>query len=177
MKLFVFIIGFWLTMMSLLVHKEYFPKNISPSQISLPKDLSYSREWSIYSNNEKVGSFRINMGKRYLKMNLRYGDMDFDYSLPQTSLVLTDIIDNGIIPWFYLSGLRVGDKFQWYQVNPITNLRALVKIIVTRSSFYHDRPVVVIDVYYQDIKLELWADNDGNPLKAVTPWGLEIRAE
>ena len=93
----------------------------------------------------------------------------------------SEIINNGLFPWFYRTRLRVGDKFQWRVFNPLTQSMELVKAVVQRSTLYYHKEdflsVLVVTVWYQNTKMEFWVDENGNPLKIHTPWGWELIAE
>lgn len=114
-----------------------------------------------------------------LKLKVKTNGSEKEYKLPW--FVQSDIMSNGIIPWFYISDLKVGDKFKWHLFNPLTQKRDLVIGVVRRSSFYYNKkdfsPVVVVDIYYDDMRTEFWVDAEGNPLKIITPWGWELEAE
>lgn len=111
-----------------------------------------------------------------LRLLVKTNEGENEYTMPW--YIESDIMSNGIIPWFYVSGLKIGDKFHWHILNPLTQTKDLVKAVVKRSSFYYNKndfvPTMVVDMYYQDIKIEFWIDNKGNPLKVITPWGWEL---
>lgn len=130
----------------------------------------------VFSKDKKMEDFNI---------DITYGDIirlkiDKDtYTLPWPKDA--DIMGNTMIPWFYMKRLKVGDKFQWQVLNPLTQTKDSVKAVVRRASFYYNKmdfiPVVVVDMYYQDMRFEFWVDSEGEPLKITTPWGWELEAE
>lgn len=145
---------------------------------------------AVFDIDEKLENFQITLSYEDFIVNLAgtvEGDIlrlktskaEKEYILPWASNM--DIMNNTMIPWFYIQDLRVGDKFQWYLLNPLTRIKDLVKTVVRRSSFYYNKkdfvPVTVVDMYYQDMRFEFWIDNEGNPLKVATPWGWELEAE
>lgn len=101
------------------------------------------------------------------------------YKIPWS--IEKDIMNNGIMPWFYFPGLKAGEKFQWHMINPLTSKEDLVKAVVKRVSFYYNKrsfvPVMVVSVRYRDMNLEFWVDSEGNPLKIITPWGFVLESE
>lgn len=127
------------------------------------------------------GDFAVNADGKIEEgmLKLRINNGENIYSLPWSSNV--DILNNTMIPWFYIKNMRVGDKFQWYILNPLTKTKGLVKTVVRRSSLYYNKsdfvPVIIVDMYYQDMKFEFWVDNECDPIKVVTPWGWELEAE
>lgn len=232
----IFIVGFWVLMMVLLLVREFVPKNIPLQNVRFPEKLPYKRDWGIYSDSERAGGilseltlfpagylwkneaelefFKYNIIK--IKSNIifnenkeldnfaidiNYDDIDINlkgtvknksleillksgrelnkYEIPW--LKDADVMGNGIFPLVYLPGIKAGERFKWYVLNPLTRTKGLVKAIVKRSSFYFLKndfvPVFIVDVYFQDMKTEFWIDEKGEPLKVVTPWGWEVRAE
>lgn len=250
----IFVIGFWVIMMGLLVVKEFLPEKIPPQKIRFPKELPYIKNWGIYTKTGRIGYLQTGFTseqagyqwKNKIEIRLRQDStisinsttlfdrdeklQNFHIDLSYEDLVVdiagaikkdilkllvktnygedkprpcaqgrgeytlpwytdSDIMGNALIPWFYISSLKVGDKFQWYLLNPLTQRKDLVKAVVKRTTFYYNKstptmytgrqdvPVMVVDVYYEDMKLEFWVDNEGEPLKVVTPWGWELEAE
>lgn len=163
------------------------------AEIRLFEDMPISiNAITVFSIDETLKNFRIilryedfiinlagTLKKDILRLKVKTGTGESAYSLPWFSN--TDIMGNTLIPWFYKPNLKVGDKFQWYLLNPLTHSKDLVKAVVRRASFYYNKkdfvPVMVVSMHYQDMKLEFWIDNDGDPLKVVTPWGWELEME
>lgn len=120
-----------------------------------------------------------------LKVILRNNEKEMIYSVPWDN---SGIINSGLFPMVFKSGLKAGDRFNWPIINPVTQTREIAKAVVTRTTFYYNAlkpyvlnrdfvPVSVLDVQYSDMNFEFWIGEDGIPLKISTPWGWELVAE
>lgn len=185
-----------------LLPKRYVWKNRAEIRL-LPENTFSVNGTALFNKNRGLRDFYMNLAyqdltvgitgilkKNILKLKVKTNGRITDYALP--CFADADVVNNGIIPWFYISGLKIGNRFNWYIVNPLDKTKDLVKAVVKRESFYYTRispdvasgrgkenfvPVMVVDMYYRDIKLEFWVDNAGNPLKVVTPWGWRLETE
>ncbi len=92
-----------------------------------------------------------------------------------------DILGNGLLPWFYRSGLKEGDRFSWQVLNPLTQRKELAEALVQKSAIvYHKNRfvnLVIVVVKYQGLEIEFWVDEEGCPVKVKTPWGWELVEE
>lgn len=158
----------------------------------LPDNPFSVKSTAVFSNDRRLKDFHICLAyenliadlngvvkENALNLLVKTNKDKTEYTLPWYAD--NDIMSNGILPWFYISGLKSGDKFQWHILNPLTRKKDLIEVVVKRTSFYYYRnnfePVMVADMYYQDMKIEFWVDNKGDTLKVITPWGWELEAE
>lgn len=166
----------------------YIWENISKIKL-FSEDSVLIRGTGFFDKNEKFKDFYISLRRKDSKINMEAKvkgkflkiilNKKEQHLLPW--IANTDVVNNGMFPWFYFSELKVGNKFKWYIINPLTRTRDLVKAIVNRETFYYNRadfiPVTVVDLFYQDTRLEFWIDDAGNPMKVITPWGWTLEAE
>jgi hypothetical protein len=114
-----------------------------------------------------------------LKVSFKNEADELRYTIPWKGNL--GMMDAGVVPLVFMPNLKVGEKFNWYLFNPLTRSKELVKAVVRRSSFYYNKkdfiPVVILDMYYQNMHINFWIDNEGNPLKIETPYGWELRIE
>lgn len=166
----ILIIGFWGIMMGLLVKKEFFPRDIL-KRINL---LEIPKRWGIYMETDRVGFFDIKIGETRIDFNLSliYDDMCIN---------LVGGYENNLLN----VKTQIGDFRKEYTL-PLNKTVLFsdnlpVKMQLKRVSFIYNKaelvPVRVVDVCYRDMKIECWMDNHSIPLKVVTPWGWELRAE
>lgn len=92
-----------------------------------------------------------------------------------------DLMSSVFIPWVYNPGLKVGDRYEQYVFNPITRNLESIKTIAERETIAYIgndfRNVIVLNMIYNDIIIEVWVNNEGEPVKIITPWGWEFIAQ
>lgn len=119
---------------------------------------------SVYLKGAISGSF--------LNLHVYENENSKEYQVPWDSGLR--ILDNGLIPFTFIKNIDIGDKFNWYFLNPLNKTNQLVTGVVTRSSFLYYKkdfvPVFIVELKYGDINTEFWLNKNGEPLKIQTPW-------